>query len=77
MTTICSEARPATRRYVLAPLTEMIAVAFALPVVWMLVGSLRDPSEILSSLSPLGWGAIIPSEIRFDAYVNRWHSGFI
>ena len=76
MTTVCHEARPATRRYVLAPLTLAIGIAFALPVVWMLIGSLRYPSEILGSLSPLGWSAIIPDEIRFDAYVTLWRSGF-
>jgi ABC-type glycerol-3-phosphate transport system permease component len=76
MATICNEARPATRRYVLAPLTVAIAIAFALPIIWMLVGSLRDPSEILSSLSPLGWAALVPSELRFDAYANLWQSGF-
>ncbi|MCU0899355.1 MAG: carbohydrate ABC transporter permease [Cypionkella sp.] len=77
MATICNQARPATRRYILAPLTVLVAVVFSLPILWMLVGSLRDPSEILSSLSPLGWDALVPSEIRFDAYVNLWHSGFL
>lgn len=77
MATICNQARPATRRYILAPLTVLVALVFALPVIWMLAGSLRAPSEILSSLSPLGWRALIPSEFRFDAYVNLWQSGFL
>lgn len=77
MALMCNEARPGTRRYVLAPLTIMIAALFALPVVWMLVSSLRDPSDILRSLSPLGWRAIVPDEIVFDAYVDLWETGFV
>ena len=77
MATICNEARPATRRYVLAPLTLAVAVLFALPVVWMLVSSLRDPTEILRSLSPLGWRAIVPTELTWEAYANLWQSGFM
>jgi len=42
----------------------------------MLVSSLREPSEILRSLSPLSWRSIVPSEITLAAYSDLWASGF-
>lgn len=77
MTHICSQASPRTRRFVLAPIAVLIAILFALPIVWMLTSSLRDPQEILRSLYPLGWESILPGEITFQAYSDLWNSGFI
>ncbi|WP_291295442.1 carbohydrate ABC transporter permease [Elioraea sp.] len=58
-------------------MTLLVAALFALPIVWMLVSSLRDPADILRSLSPLGWRAIVPDEIVLDAYVDLWETGFV
>jgi ABC-type glycerol-3-phosphate transport system permease component len=77
MPRMCNEAGSATRRYLLAPLTVLIAALFALPIVWMLVSSLRDPGDILRSLSPLSWRAIVPDGIVLDAYVDLWETGFV
>ena len=77
MTRICNEARPGIKRYVLVPITVAVAIVFALPLVWMLMGSLRDPSEIMPSLSPLSWRSIVPHRITIDAYAGLWSSGFV
>jgi ABC-type glycerol-3-phosphate transport system permease component len=71
-----SEASLWTRRFVLGPLAILIAFFFALPILWMLTGSLREPQEILRSLDPLGWHSLVPSEITPSAYVDLWSTGF-
>ncbi len=76
MTDSASQASPRTRRFVLAPLAVLIAVVFALPILWMLTSSLRDPQEILRSLDPLGWRSLVPARVTLDAYLNLWDSGF-
>lgn len=77
MLTISSDARLWTRRLVLAPIAFVTAAAFALPIVWMLASSLRDPQEILRALDPLGWRSLVPDAITFQAYGELWRSGFV
>ena len=40
---------------VLTAISVIIAAAFILPAVWILIGSFRPTEDILSSMSPLGW----------------------
>jgi ABC-type glycerol-3-phosphate transport system permease component len=77
MATTCSQAHSRTRRFVLAPIGLLVTLLFALPILWMLTSSLRDPQEILRSLYPLGWQSIVPSEVTFQAYRDLWESGFV
>lgn len=49
-------------------LAIVVCVAFTLPVLWLLAGSLRPANEIFSSLSPLSWRILIPSEVSLDNY---------
>jgi multiple sugar transport system permease protein/putative chitobiose transport system permease protein len=46
----------------------LIAAAFVLPAVWILVGSFRPNLEILTTMSPLSWRLIVPSELTLDNY---------
>lgn len=57
-------------RFLLTALAALIAAAFILPALWILIDSFRPNQEILSSLSPLSWGLIVPSELTLDNYVN-------
>ncbi|GGO64831.1 lactose ABC transporter permease [Microbacterium nanhaiense] len=47
-----------------------VTAVFAVPVVWMFVGSIRPREEIFGSLYPLSWDIILPSRVTFDNYVS-------
>lgn len=49
-------------------LAVLVAVAFALPAIWMLLGSLRPGSQVIESVSPLGWQTLIPDTWTLDNY---------
>jgi multiple sugar transport system permease protein/putative chitobiose transport system permease protein len=53
---------------VLTAVAVLIAAAFVLPAVWILVGSFRPNLEILTTMSPLSWRLIVPSELTLDNY---------
>lgn len=62
-------------RFGLTVLTVLIAVAFILPAIWIFIGSFRPTQDILSTLSPLNWGLLIPTHVSLDNYVAIWTSG--
>jgi len=45
-------------------------MVFVLPVLWLLVGSLRPADEIFSSLSPLSWRILVPSQVTFENFAG-------
>jgi putative chitobiose transport system permease protein len=53
---------------VLTAVAVVVAAAFILPAVWILVGSFRPTDDILSSMSPLSWQLFIPSHVTLDNY---------
>ncbi|WP_114559265.1 carbohydrate ABC transporter permease [Desertihabitans aurantiacus] len=46
----------------------LVALAFMLPTVWMLLGSLRPGSQVISSVSPLGWHTLVPETWTLENY---------
>jgi len=52
----------------LTVLAVLVAVAFILPGVWMLLGSLRPGNEVIESVSPLGWHTLFPTSWTLDNY---------
>jgi multiple sugar transport system permease protein/putative chitobiose transport system permease protein len=77
-------ATPATRAkprpvstVVLTAIAVLIAMLFILPAVWILVGSFRPTEEIFSTMSPLSWHLLIPSQVTLDNYSRLLlNSGF-
>jgi putative chitobiose transport system permease protein len=61
---------------VLTAVAAVIAGAFILPAVWILVGSFRPNLEILTTMSPLSWRLIIPSQLTWENYAHLLGSGF-
>ena len=66
-------ATPATRTkprpvstVVLTAIAVLIAMLFILPAVWILIGSFRPTEEIFSTMSPLSWHLLIPSQVTLD-----------
>ncbi|MET9021918.1 carbohydrate ABC transporter permease [Actinopolymorpha sp. NPDC004070] len=50
-------------------LAALTALAFILPALWMLLGSLRPGNQVIESVSPLGWHTLIPTSWTLDNYV--------
>lgn len=54
-----------------------ISVSFILPAVWILIGSFRPTEEILSTMSPLSWQIVVPSQVTLDNYYRLlFETGF-
>lgn len=80
MTTV-HEGAPRTRR--LSPARHMpmivavvIGVLFALPLLWVLAGSLRPGSDVLAGLDHLSWRSLIPTDATLDNYVTLFQGDF-
>jgi putative chitobiose transport system permease protein len=62
---------------VLTAVAVIVSAAFVLPALWILIGSFRPNLEILTSMSPLSWHLIIPSELTWENYTHLlFDSGF-
>lgn len=59
-----------SRRAGVAILAWIIAILFALPLVWMLSGSFRRSAELFGSQYPLSPAILIPGEVTFDNYAS-------
>ncbi|MEV6632550.1 carbohydrate ABC transporter permease [Actinoplanes sp. NPDC051470] len=57
-------------RVILTAVAVVLGMAFVLPALWILIGSFRPTLEILTTMSPLSWHLIIPSEWTLDNYVR-------
>lgn len=61
---------------VLTAVAVVVAAAFILPAVWILIGSFRPTDDILSSMSPLTWQLFVPTDVTIDNYTRLLDSGF-
>jgi putative chitobiose transport system permease protein len=62
---------------ILTALAVVIAMVFILPVLWIFIDSFRPNLDIFSSLSPLSWRVIIPSQLTFENYIGIFvNNGF-
>ena len=58
------------RRMILTVVSWSVGIAFALPLLWMLSGSLRSSSEIFTNLYPLRWEMFVPERLTLDNYAR-------
>jgi multiple sugar transport system permease protein/putative chitobiose transport system permease protein len=54
----------------------LLVAATLFPLVWLLVNSFRNSTDIFRSLSPLSITTIIPEAVTFENYVKLAQSGF-
>lgn len=54
----------------LTAVAVVVSMAFVLPAVWILIGSFRPNEEILTTMSPLTWRLVVPSEVTFENYAR-------
>lgn len=57
-------------RSIMLAITVVLSLVFMLPAVWMFFGSFRPANQILSSLSPLSWNSLFPSEYSLNNYIT-------
>ena len=68
--------RSERRSVALTILAVLMAAVFALPALWLLVGSVRPSGEIFDSLSPLSWRIFVPSSVSIENYVTLLTGSF-
>ncbi|MGE4656227.1 carbohydrate ABC transporter permease [Bifidobacterium longum] len=55
---------------IMLAITVVLSLVFMLPAVWMFFGSFRPANQILSSLNPLSWNSLFPSEYSMNNYIT-------
>ncbi|MEU9636803.1 carbohydrate ABC transporter permease [Streptomyces tendae] len=68
--------RPSPARHMPAIVAVVIGVLFALPLLWVLAGSLRPGSQVLDSLDELSWRSLIPTDATLHNYVTLFQGDF-
>ncbi|MBQ0962973.1 carbohydrate ABC transporter permease [Streptomyces sp. RK23] len=68
--------RPSPARHTPAIVAVVIGVLFALPLLWVLAGSLRPGSQVLDSLDELSWRSLVPSDATLHNYVTLFQGDF-
>src|SRR5262245_53923981 len=64
-------------RIVLSLVAIACALAFLVPVLWLLASTFRSSAETFSSSSPLGWHVLWPENWTTDNIRNAVHDGFL
>ncbi|MZG12441.1 ABC transporter permease subunit [Streptomyces sp. SID5914] len=68
--------RPSPARHTPAIVAVVIGVLFALPLLWVLAGSLRPGSQVLDSLDELSWRSLVPTDATLHNYVALFQGDF-
>ncbi|GAA4975734.1 carbohydrate ABC transporter permease [Streptomyces hyderabadensis] len=68
--------RPTPARHMPAIAAVVIGVLFALPLLWVLAGSLRPGSQVLGSLDELSWRSLIPTDATLHNYATLFQGDF-
>lgn len=58
------------RRVAVGIVAWCAGLAFAVPLLWMLVGSLRTGQDTFASMYPFTWETFIPTEVTFENYAT-------
>jgi len=64
------------RRVIVAIVAWVIAILFALPLVWMLSGSFRTKGDLFSSVYPFSPNILIPRTFTLDNYASLLNGPF-
>lgn len=55
---------------VLTAVAVLVSMIFVVPAVWILIGSFRPTEEILTTMSPLTWRLVVPSQLTVQNYTH-------
>lgn len=64
------------RRVLLPILVVLVAAVFVVPLLWVLVSSVRPARDIFRYLSPLSIESFIPTRVTFDNFANIFEGVF-
>ncbi|MET9661966.1 carbohydrate ABC transporter permease [Streptomyces sp. NPDC006510] len=68
--------RPSALRHMPLATAVVVGVLFALPLLWVLTGSLRPGDEVLGGLDRLSWSSLIPTDATLHNYVTLFQGDF-
>ncbi|SCF56667.1 carbohydrate ABC transporter permease [Streptomyces sp. Ncost-T10-10d] len=68
--------RPSALRHMPLATAVVIGVLFALPLLWVLIGSLRPGDKVLAGLDRLSWNSLIPTDATLHNYVTLFQGDF-
>ncbi|MFB6991400.1 carbohydrate ABC transporter permease [Streptomyces sp. NPDC056230] len=68
--------RPFALRHMPLATAAVIGVLFALPLLWVLTGSLRPGDKVLAGLDRLSWSSLIPTDATLHNYVTLFQGDF-
>ncbi|MFJ9682048.1 carbohydrate ABC transporter permease [Streptomyces sp. NPDC101194] len=68
--------RPSALRHMPLVTAVVIGVLFALPLLWVLTGSLRPGDKVLAGLDRLSWSSLIPTDATLHNYVTLFQGDF-
>ncbi|MEJ1199377.1 MULTISPECIES: carbohydrate ABC transporter permease [unclassified Streptomyces] len=68
--------RHAPLRHAPAVVAAVIGLLFALPLLWVLAGSLRPGDEVLAGLDELTWRSFVPTHATLDNYATLLQGDF-
>ncbi|WP_328329151.1 MULTISPECIES: carbohydrate ABC transporter permease [unclassified Streptomyces] len=68
--------RPSALRHAPLATAVVIGLLFALPLLWVLTGSLRPGDKVLAGLDRLSWSSLIPTDATVHNYVTLFQGDF-
>lgn len=68
--------RPSALRHMPLVTAVVIGVLFALPLLWVLAGSLRPGDKVLAGLDRVSWHSLIPTDATLHNYVTLFQGDF-
>lgn len=68
--------RSNSARVALTACAVFAAMVFGLPAAWILIGSFRTNSDLVSSWSSPTWSILVPAQVTLENYVDLWNGGF-
>lgn len=68
--------RPSALRHMPLVTAVIIGVLFALPLLWVLAGSLRPGDKVLAGLDRVSWHSLIPTDATLHNYVTLFQGDF-
>jgi putative chitobiose transport system permease protein len=75
-----NESRFGPRRWlrlcILTPVAVVTAMAFLLPIVWMVASASRPNDEIFKFLNPLSSGILVPTTLTLNSYIRLMSGSF-
>jgi len=71
------EINPSLTKFLLTPLVWIVAIIFFIPIIWIVIGSIRPSQEIILTSQSVSWNTIIPSKVTLENYKDLLSGPFL